>query len=725
VVRARDQAADFGFRGKDEWKHAVEVLGPLVASSDAPLEDLLRMACAQLAVAESDPVGRARPYLERAERLAPHDPVLLWCRREVATIELDFERALALLREISAQRPDDFTVTLALAQLLVQLEGPGQLEEAETLYRKLLGLRPEITGLWRATIVYQLGQLLNRTGREKEAEPLVAEKQRFEDRGIKPPPHPDHWPGTLGAIPPHTPGALARPAPAPFTARFVAEDLGHPGLRGLRAYTLQTLPLAALGPRAEEVYRSALAPTLVGFGAEGVELLAGPDAPKKLLERPTLDVAPFDRMNHGADKNQDPPKDRKKGDRELDLLALVEENGGAALYLLENVGGAWSLRPDALAAFPSALGASSLLPVDFDHDGDVDLVVATRAGLYLLRNDGLEDAEHPGRFTDATEVAHLPAGPGRHQRGRRRRSGRRLPAPAPRRRTAALASNERGGVFVDASASSRRARRALDRAGRLRRRRTRRLAAFGQDLALYTQHGGGGWSAEVKRLPLGEPPTGSRARSTSTSTAPATSSGRGHAPRGRTARAGLSGGRPARRPRRSLRRAARGGGRARSRRPRRRLRPRLRAPRRARRRRVPCRGRRQGLALALLGYKDNARGVGGIVELRAERLYERVYMRGRPELLGLGGEAARDGPRHLAERRRAGRLGPRTGASSSCSRSGRASPARARSSTRGTARRTSSSATCSASRRSDCRWRRACPARRRRWSRPTTTSTCW
>ena len=205
LIRARDQAADHGERGKDDWTKAVEVLLPLVERSDAPAEDLLRMACAELALGDS---AAAEPYLARAEALAPEDPVALWCRYHLAMLEPDYEVALDFLRRIRALRPDEFTVELALAQVLDNLGGPAERAEALALYEQLARLKPEQTGAWRITIVYQLAQLLNRADRAKEAEPYFAEQQRLMDRKIKAPDDTFHWPGTLGAIQPHTPGGL-------------------------------------------------------------------------------------------------------------------------------------------------------------------------------------------------------------------------------------------------------------------------------------------------------------------------------------------------------------------------------------------------------------------------------------------------------------------------------------------------------------------------------------
>src|SRR5262249_47186694 len=90
-----------------------------------------------------------------------------------------------------------------------------------------------------------------------------------------------------------------------------------------------------------------------------------------------------------------------------DLLLLVPAAAGSDLLLLENVGGQWTLRAEPLAHLPEVAGPGSMLTVDYDHDGDVDLIVCTRAGLRCLRNDGLQGS---GGFTDATADTGLPSG---------------------------------------------------------------------------------------------------------------------------------------------------------------------------------------------------------------------------------------------------------------------------------------------------------------------------
>jgi hypothetical protein len=49
-------------------------------------------------------------------------------------------------------------------------------------------------------------------------------------------------------------------------------------------------------------------------------------------------------------------------------------------------------------------------------------------------------------------------------------------------------------------------------------------------------------------------------------------------------------------------------------------------------------GEGAGLALALRGHKDFARGIGSIVELRTGLRYQRLYHRGNPLLVGMGGD---------------------------------------------------------------------------------------
>src|SRR6185436_4669085 len=75
---------------------------------------------------------------------------------------------------------------------------------------------------------------------------------------------------------------------------------------------------------------------------------------------------------------------------------------------------------DDSAKLPSIAGATDVEPVDFDHDGHLDLFFATSGGLRLVRNRGVQRDEEgrpkvdeeTGReaeiaFEDATDLAGL------------------------------------------------------------------------------------------------------------------------------------------------------------------------------------------------------------------------------------------------------------------------------------------------------------------------------
>ncbi|MBK8096999.1 MAG: VCBS repeat-containing protein [Planctomycetes bacterium] len=78
-------------------------------------------------------------------------------------------------------------------------------------------------------------------------------------------------------------------------------------------------------------------------------------------------------------------------DPELELVAVRNPN----VFLLDRVGTDWV---DASARLPgSAAPATSVVTLDFDSDGDIDLAIAGGGG-FLLQNDG------NGRFTDVTSA---------------------------------------------------------------------------------------------------------------------------------------------------------------------------------------------------------------------------------------------------------------------------------------------------------------------------------
>ena len=638
IVLARDRAADLGARG--QWREAAAVLEPLVRRKDAPLEDLLRAANAQLAIKDADDrVAKARPLVERAVELAPEDPVVLWCRYRLAAIEYDTKAAVDALRRIHTLRPGDFTAGLALSSALDDLDEPAAEKEAQELYKKLLDVPPEQSGSWRMTVLYRLAQSLIRGGSAAEADALFAEMELLESRGLTRPGVPEHEPDTLGAVLPHTPTLFERAAPSAPAAHLRVQELARADeLAGVRVVQLTPDEPPDVsreqGANPEELYAYSPESAIVGFGAHGIALGEKLQAPRFLLERAVVDLAPFDRMNHGADKSTDAVK--KKGDRDLDLLFALDAGEGTELRLLENVAGAWSERAEPLASLPRLGGPGRLLEVDYDHDGDVDLLASTTKGLRMLRNDGLDGS---GGFTDATGETGLPGGDFRAVSEDLDRDND-VDFLLIERASGAvrLASNERGGRFSDQTGAL---------PGGLKGRwivpadldgdSWVDLAAFGADLALYTRTALGGWKSEPKRFALASVPSGepravdwdldgtcdlvwpSADRPAVGLLAPGFAAGG----------VALSLGEPSPTSGEAtlavadldgdfdldlLRLDAAG----------------LRA--------YLTEGAGKGLALYLQGHKDNARGIGAIVELRAGLEYRRLYYRGQPELVGCHGK---------------------------------------------------------------------------------------
>ncbi len=646
VVLARDRAAEFFAR--TQWDEARKALAPIVTGDDALAQDLVRAAQVELA---EQHVEDALPWIRRAAKLAPRDPQLLWAQHRVAVIQAEagiegeYEHDLAILEELRRLVPDDVTVHLAFATALDQLE---RKDEAEREYRVLAAIPAHTSGIWRMTIIYRLGQRLQQTGRESEAAPLHDEFKRRQDQGVEQLGAPDKQPGTLGALRPHRPSlfAISRPkgpsaAPAEKPIPVQGDVRGIALARVGPGSTPEDLGLARNVAQDEVKSWKPETPTLVAWGPGGLDLLrrdpAGSWQSTRVETASVLDVIPFDRKNASATPADQPSRSWRAGDGDLDLLVVVAEAGKYGLRLLENVEGRWSLGAAVLFEHPSLAEPDRVTTSDYDHDGDLDLLLTLADGPRLLRNDGFADQ---GAFTDATAESGLPQGDF-------------LATPEDldndndidlllvERATGKphLASNERGGRFSDATTSLPSGiQGAHVVAADLDGDAWVDLAVFGDDLALHRRTELGGWRPEVARLPLAARPAGApRAVDWDLdgtfdllwpgATAPVVGLlAPGFAEGGVPFELGKPFGAARPGPARlaiddldgdhdlDLVRLDSTGAQE------------ILAP-----------GAGRGIGLGLLGYKDNSRGVGAVLEVRSGLRYRRIFCRGTPELVGFGG----------------------------------------------------------------------------------------
>ena len=432
VILARDRAAEFAIL--TEWEEARRSLAPLVEKEDAAAEDLVRAALIELADHKDDV---ATKYIARADAIAPRDPGLLWSKYRAARGAYENDEALAALTTFREVLPDDIPAQLAIAILLQDL---GRYEEAETAYADFLAIPKAYSGAWRMTALYRARQLLLQQGRAEESTAYLREFEELDESGVTAPGEPEFQAGTLGAVAPHSPSWFEITEPE-LDATFSVETLDViANFRGARAVRLGRGTWERdlgheRGRKKDELKEwQPEDHRIAAWGASGLRLFErNPAGAWTLVAQATdesiLDAIPFDRMNQGAEPESQ-QAEAFVGDRDLDFLVLVERGDFVTLQLLESSGGEWNLRADTLLTTEAKDAAGRIAAVDFDHDGDLDVIAGLADGLRLLRNDGFDldaraaealtaaartrdpdaPAVAPGTLTDITSTMSFPAG---------------------------------------------------------------------------------------------------------------------------------------------------------------------------------------------------------------------------------------------------------------------------------------------------------------------------
>jgi tetratricopeptide (TPR) repeat protein len=377
--RLRELAA--AYYAKENRGSARETLALLVDRPRPAARDLIAAAVVELSEARTE---AARAFLERARDLGDRSAELDYNLARIAYYDFEFPRAEQLLRAAADKAPGDVPTRLFLGQVLEELSAAGEERsaEVEALYRGVMEQGADAGLSWQLTATYRLAQLLQRQGREDEAAESFDRYDRLKERGVSTPTALQMEEGNLGtlAAPPPSGNRPVGPGELPGWEDAIVVLPQLAGASDLLAADLDEdcrLDLVAWGPTGLRV-----ASQRNGFAWET----------RALVEEPVDAALAFDLGNDG----------------DLDLLLAQ----AGRLHLLEaerdGEGDRLEWRPwtKPLPALPAA--PQDLLAVDFDHEGDLDLLLVGTFGARLLRNDGA-DAEQPeGGFADVTAEAGLP-----------------------------------------------------------------------------------------------------------------------------------------------------------------------------------------------------------------------------------------------------------------------------------------------------------------------------
>ncbi|RKY18043.1 MAG: hypothetical protein DRQ55_14320, partial [Planctomycetota bacterium] len=370
----RARAAAFFIPGPHrDLSEARLALAPLVSRPDARQDDLVRAAIVEFHDMLSDEqVGQA--LVQRAAALGADDLSLRWIRGNSLWRQLELEQALADFRFLVEHDPGDAAARLQLADVASAL---GDLDSSTEQYHavRALGLGPN--GPFYVQATYKLFSTLYRLARDDEqrqvATDLRMEYDRLTKGGIESADDTTLWLGRYGHVRPTPPRPLADGPPrAPdFPSFGESASLGG----------------AALGAALADLDGDGALDRLV-WGADGISRVGAGSERMAIANGGARLVLPADLDSGDPDQPGYAPA--------LELLVL---QGDGARLLDRGADGRWHAVPGLQLADDAAVRDAVF--VDLDHDGGLDVVLATERGLTWMRHDAREDA---GRllFSDAT-----------------------------------------------------------------------------------------------------------------------------------------------------------------------------------------------------------------------------------------------------------------------------------------------------------------------------------
>ncbi|MBL8843571.1 MAG: VCBS repeat-containing protein [Planctomycetes bacterium] len=302
--------------------------------------------------------------------------------------------ALAPLRRALALAPDDLGTQVHLA---VALEDTGDRKAALAQFAPLLERGKEFLGVWHRTVLYRTARLLLRTGSERDAargKELLAELAKLPEPESKTKDEQDALLGELGRI--RLAGSPSGgPAPRPARVTWGPPEAWSDGARGaVRAFAVADLD----GDRRDD---------LAWIDDEGLACT----------------------VERGGERDAQRIVQRVAAGDFAGVVAAEVENGGAASLFAFGRAGLSLFTPAPLAAPPlprfvdesAALAAAlppdrtvdAVTPVDFNHDGHLDLLLVVGGELRLIESGGVPRASHDGSkvgtitFRDATSGSGL------------------------------------------------------------------------------------------------------------------------------------------------------------------------------------------------------------------------------------------------------------------------------------------------------------------------------
>jgi len=400
----RERAA--GLWLESRRKDSLDVLKPLIEVESPEYIDLLNVGILEFARAGeySSDQRRSQEYteaavslFERASQLRPDEPAPYYNLGVLKRGEGDLEQAELDLQRAHELDPTDLHTHLHYANVLEDLD---KFEEAEPHYREILKAGLDEGGGLYLSALYRLGQMLSMDG-EPEGQAMVNEKFRLENTGVKVLSYEARrigtygkitWPRVEGADVPPPSSALGFADSAPAILELMA------GMVGLSAWTMEENwkridvereegqgndADAEFAPTQAPIATEVGVPDVAGWGPNG--LVIALHQSDGSYEPHTLSTEPI-RFARAFDFDED-------GD--LDVLAVTD--AGVHIYKTEGIDGdlSWVPLESVLPEIPGI--PTDIQPVDFDHEGDVDLLFVGPFGARLWRNDGFSVTEQRER----------------------------------------------------------------------------------------------------------------------------------------------------------------------------------------------------------------------------------------------------------------------------------------------------------------------------------------